>query len=385
MKYKNLGNTREKISVLGLGTTGSGTYAENNVQKAENRIKIYRTAIDLGINFFDTSELYGGGYAEELLGKAIAGYREKILIASKFNPGNSSCAGILSAIEGTLRRIKVEYLDMYQVHWPNPDIPLAETLAALEKLVQQGKIRYIGVSNFTLPELQEAQSLLCSNKIATLEVEYNFRCREIENDCIPYCERHSISLLAYSPLIRGNLGWNERQKTVLNKIARKHEVEPAQVALSWVIAKGPAIALTRTDNVEHLKANVNAANVNLDDQDAKEINEHFQCEQYSVPADRISVSGIDTRPVYSSVEEAIRNKYDWIPSPEILSKNLLSRNAFKPINLVVNKTKSNVENCIYHIDSYDFIGELKKYWAWKIAYGDSKAIPASIREIEPST
>jgi aryl-alcohol dehydrogenase-like predicted oxidoreductase len=382
MKYKQLGATEEKISVIGLGTTGSGTAADSNVQKAENRIRIYKTGIELGINLFDTSELYGGGYAEELLGKAIHGARDKIIIASKFNPDNSSFSGVMKAVEGSLLRLKTDYLDLYQVHWPNPFVPLSETIAALEDLVRQGKIRHLGVGNFSLDEIREAQSFCRHEVLATIEEEYNLMCRDIEKDIIPYCTEKSITVLAYSPLNRGTLSWNPEQRELLETLARKHDAGPAQIIMNWVVGHVPVVALTKTDNLDHLRTAVHAIDLRLDEDDIKKINATFRSKLCMIPTDQISLQPSENRPIYHTVEEAMHNKYKWLPSPEMLSRNLLFKGTFKPIRLVARRSTADNNNSAIHMDRYDLIGEMKKFWAWRIAYGDDRPIPAYVREVE---
>lgn len=374
MKYKKLGNTQEEISSIGLGTTGSGSYSNIDHQKTNQRIKLYQQAVDLGLRYFDTAEIYGGGYAEEVLGKAIKGIRDKVFIASKFNPNNNSFKGIMKSIEGSLKRLNTDYIDLYQVHWPNPLIPVSETMDALERLVKQGKIRYIGVSNFSLDELKDAQIFLKKEQIVSIQVEYNLLDRTIEKKTLPYCMKNRVTVIAYSPLNQGKITWRKEQDSVLYDMAEKYEKSPFQIILNWLILHPPVIALTRVDSFEHLAENISSTSFALDESDQELLNNTF-CEHcIYVPTEKIRVNGMDNQPIYTSIQEAIENKLDLIPSPEILAENILQRKAFKPIRLVPSKDPFGRYD--YDPVPYDFKGEIKKYWAWLIAYGPNVPIPA---------
>ena len=189
---------------LGQGCMGIGGEFTREVNNDVDYISALRLGVDLGLTFLDTAEVYGGGHSEELIGRAIRGIRSKVFIASKFSPENSSYKNVLEAAERSLTRLKTEYLDLYQVHWPNPKIPVCETMAALEKLVQDGKILNIGVSNFSKLQMIEAQQCLVTTKIISNQVEYNLFDRFIENDIYPHCMSNNSTLIAYSPLEKGS-------------------------------------------------------------------------------------------------------------------------------------------------------------------------------------
>lgn len=374
MLFKKLGNTSVKIPAIGLGTSGSGSYANADLQREEQSINLYRCAIDFGLTYFDTAELYGGGYAEEILGKAVAGIRDRVFIASKFNPNNNSFEGVMKSIEVSLKRLNTNYIDLYQIHWPNPLIPISETMAALEKLVEQGKIRYIGVSNFCLDDLKEAQSFLGKGQIVSMQVEYNLLDRTIEQELLSYCAKNNITVIAYSPLNQGRLVWQEDQKEIFYALAKKYAKTPAQIALRFLILHPSIVALTRTRNIDHLSEIATLADFTIEDEDRDTISRLFKKKSISVPTEKIRVKGIDTRPSYASVQEAIENKLDLIPSPMILAKNILLRGKFKPIRLVATEDRTGKYD--YDLDGYDLMGEVKKYWAWMIAHGANVPIPA---------
>src|SRR3989344_1002305 len=184
MKYKNLGKSKIKISSIGLGTNFVA-----NIQKDEKKLMyLMQKALDKSINFFDTAEVYHNGYSEILVGKAFKRMRDKVVIATKFSSEHSSYKDVLKTAEGSLKRLQTDYIDLYQIHWPNPIVPFEETLRALGKLVRSGKVKHIGVSNFSLRQLTQIRKL-SELPIVSLQTEYNLLERSIEHDLLPYCER----------------------------------------------------------------------------------------------------------------------------------------------------------------------------------------------------
>jgi len=151
MIYKKLGSSYVKVSTLGLGTNGIGNFQNNSAEKTQNRQKIYKYALENGINLFDTAELYGEGYAEFILGKTFKGKRESIVIADKVTPNNCTSFGLKRSLKQSLKRLKTDYIDLYQIHFVNPFIEFEETFTTLEELVLAGYIKTIGVCNFSLP------------------------------------------------------------------------------------------------------------------------------------------------------------------------------------------------------------------------------------------
>ena len=156
--HRVLGNTPVKLPPIAQGTTRMGNYAHATPEKDRQRIDALRFGIDLGLTFLDTAQLYGGGHSEEVVGRAIKGLRDKVFLASKFNPEYNSYQKLVKAVDNSLGRLQTDYLDLYQVHFPNPSVGIEETMGAMEDLVAAGKIRHIGVSNFTLAELKSARA-----------------------------------------------------------------------------------------------------------------------------------------------------------------------------------------------------------------------------------
>jgi len=202
MKYRKLGRTETEVSVICLGCGPFGGDETCGGQGEGNSLAVIRASLDAGVNFFDTAEIYGNGASEEFLGRALAGMRDRVVIASKASPANLAPAKIKSACEGSLRRLRTDYIDLYQIHWPNPDVPVADTLGAMEELKAQGKIRRIGVSNFGVSYLAE---LLAAGRTEGNQLCYNLLWRAIEYEIQPACVENDISILCYSPMCQGLL------------------------------------------------------------------------------------------------------------------------------------------------------------------------------------
>lgn len=203
MQYRQLGKTGVDVSVIAFGCWGliGGEYWGE--QSEQDSIQAIRTAYELGVNLFDTAEGYGDGYSEQVLGKALRGIRPNVLIASKVSPDHFTATEMRRACERSLRNLDTDWIDLYQLHWPNWEIPLDETLQTMESLRREGKIRCYGVSNFGVRDLGEA--LAGGYAISSDQLAYNLLFRAIEFEILPLCRRESISVLCYSPLMQGLL------------------------------------------------------------------------------------------------------------------------------------------------------------------------------------
>jgi aryl-alcohol dehydrogenase-like predicted oxidoreductase len=202
MKYTQLGNTDLKISQIVMGCWGIGggyTWGE-----ADEKVSIatIQTAIDQGINILDTAEFYSSGYSEEVVGKALKGRRDKMLIATKVWVDNMSADGIVTACDGSLKRMQTDYVDIYQIHWPNREIPLEETLTAIEQLKKAGKIRAIGVCNHGVQDISAALEI---SDLVFNQMAYSLLFRAIEFEILPKCLDSNLGVMAYSPMAQGLL------------------------------------------------------------------------------------------------------------------------------------------------------------------------------------
>jgi diketogulonate reductase-like aldo/keto reductase len=275
IEYKELGKTGEKIPALGLGTWGIGGFSYPDYSNDELAIEIIRFAVEIGMNFIDTAEMYGAGHSEELVGEAIKGIRDKVFIATKVLPTNFRYEDVIKACERSLRRLKTSYIDLYQLHWPNPSIPIEETMRAMERLANEGKIRYIGISNFSVEETIEAMNALSKYEIVSNQVEYSLLVRDIEKDLLDFCRKNKITVIAYSPLARGEL-LKGKYYEFLSKIGKKYNKTAAQVALNWLIIKENVVAIPKAFSKAKIVENMGAYGWKLSDEDLKAIDEFFK-------------------------------------------------------------------------------------------------------------
>jgi diketogulonate reductase-like aldo/keto reductase len=256
----------EAVPVLGQGTWGFG----ENPDTRPGEIEALRFGIDIGMKLIDTAEMYGDGAAEELVGKAISGRRSKVFLVSKMLPQNATRQGTIAACEESLRRLGTDHLDMYLLHWRG-QVPLAETLEAFDELLRKGKIRYWGVSNFDINDLVELVGLAGGPKVQSDQVLYNLMRRGIEFDLMPWCERHHIPIMAYSPLEQSRLLGDP----VLRRIAERYAATPAQIALAWVLRKDQVIAIPKASTPGHVKQNRIALDIPLSLSDLAELDKAF--------------------------------------------------------------------------------------------------------------
>lgn len=257
VEYRQLGRTNEKVSTIGMGTWRIGTYG--NSEERTRQVKALRRGIELGITLIDTAEMYATGRSEEVIGEAIRDIRKDVFIASKVSPGHLKYDDVIRACSASLRRLGTAYLDLYQVHWPDPNVPIKETMSAMEKLVRDGAVRYIGVSNFSVSETDEARAALSRNEIISNQVEYSLSNRYVEPGILPYCIKEKVTLIAYSPLARGKIA-----RSLPNDVLKKYKMTPAQVMLNWVTRFEKVVAIPKATNLSHLEENAQSVSVRFD-------------------------------------------------------------------------------------------------------------------------
>jgi diketogulonate reductase-like aldo/keto reductase len=246
MNRKQLAMTGMMIPEIGMGTW-----------KYTAGIEPLRKGVELGASFIDTAEYYKN---EELVGGAIKGMRERVFIATKVSPEHFSHAAVLKSADTSLSLLGIDCIDLYQLHQPNPAVPIEETMGAMEQLVDAGKVRFIGVSNFSIRQLQRAQAAMRKHKIVSNQVAYSLANRTIEIGLLPYCESNRITVIAYSPLARGLQNLAARDSGgVLEKVAKMTGKTSAQVALNWCVGHAPVIAIPKASTIERLAENCGAS------------------------------------------------------------------------------------------------------------------------------
>jgi diketogulonate reductase-like aldo/keto reductase len=252
------------VPALGQGTWRMGERGDRRAEAAALRL-----GLDLGMTLIDTAEMYGEGGAEQVVAEAIAGRRDEVFLVSKVYPHNASRRKLPQALEASLRRLKVDRLDLYLLHWRG-SVPLAETVEAMEKARAAGKIAHWGVSNLDVDDLEELGPAL--KDCATDQVLWNLEARGVEFDLLPFCARHGMPVMAYSPVGQGGA---LLAHDAVRVVAARHDATPAQVALAFVLRQPGVIAIPKASDPGHVRQNAAAAALRLTPQDLAELDAAF--------------------------------------------------------------------------------------------------------------
>ena len=265
---REFGPLPHPVAVIGQGTW----HLEDDAPKAA--IAALQRGIDLGMTHIDTAELYGSGEVEAIVGKAIAGRRDQVMLVSKVMPSNASRDGTRRSCERSLRKLDTDHLDGYLLHWPGQHA-LSETVEAFERLREEGKIRWWGVSNFDEEELAEAVELAGPRRVVCNQVLYNLNERGIEHAVLPFCEQHGIAVVGYTPF--GTTSFPPRGKggQVLAAVADRHGVTPRQVVLAFLTRRPSSFAIPKSGNPSHTEENAGAARLTLMPDDIRELDVAF--------------------------------------------------------------------------------------------------------------
>lgn len=367
MMVKHLGGSEIRISAIGQGTCIHDSLTD--AEKYRHLERTIRAGIDWGLNFIDTAPVYGSGESEAVIGRAVKGLRSQVVLATKVSP---ECLGrneLTDSVKASLKRLQTDWVDLLQIHWPNPKIELSETLAAMERLVKDGVVRYLGICNFSLKETKEIQRQLPPNLLVSIQVEYNLFDRSNEKELLSYGQQNGISIVAYSPLHRGRIVANQKQWSVLQELAGKYHKTPAQVVLRWLIGHQPVVAIPNTTNPDRILENAQSMDFDLEDKDVLYLGEkctgHFQ----NVPPRSIQVADDSGRSVYHTLEEAMANALNCVPSPQDLAAQIEEGGFVKPVRLRPTESSS---------ERFDLLEGRIRYWAWVIAHGFEKPLPALI-------
>jgi len=279
MLYRKLGNTEVSIPVIGQGTW---KYGEDK-QKEKEEIEALRFGIRNGLTLIDTAEEYGKGGAERIVGQAIHDIRNDVFLVTKVSAKNCSYEGVLRAAEGSLERLNTSHIDLYLQHWPSQQHDVSETMGAMAELVNKGLVKYIGVSNFSVQLMQEAQFHLGTVPLLCNQVPYHLNDRSIESQILPFAIENGITIMGYSPFgfaphLHGMKGFPEEgsvERNVLNTIGSKYGKTAYQVALNWVLRQQGLITIPKAANKEHIVNNLNALGWELERDDIEQIENHF--------------------------------------------------------------------------------------------------------------
>jgi len=276
MKFRPLGRTREPIPIVGLGTWGIGGEMSPDPSRDDASIQALKLGLDLEMKFIDTAEMYAAGHSEEVVARALEGRRDGAFVASKVSPRHFAYDDVLAAAKRSLKRLGLKQMDLYQLHWPSSKIPISETMRAMEKLVSDGLTRYIGVSNFSVEQMKEAQQSLSHEKIVSNQVEFSLIDRSVEARILPYCQKEGLTLIAYSPLGQGKIPRGKGSSfKVLDEVAGKSGKSRNQIALAWVLQHDSVVAIPKAADMGHVKENAEVADWKLDKEDYPKLAKAF--------------------------------------------------------------------------------------------------------------
>ncbi|TBL79970.1 aldo/keto reductase [Paenibacillus thalictri] len=298
MNYRDLGKSGIQVSALTFGCweLGGGPW---EFTSDENNKQVLRAAFDMGITTFDTAEGYGNGHSEEIVGAALEGIRKDCVISTKVSRANLAPADVRKSAEASLQRLKTDYIDIYYIHWPSFEVPVADTLAEFNKLKEEGLIRAIGVSNFSIEQLREASQIA---QIDIIQPEFSLLHRGIEQEVLPYCRDNGIGIMSYSSIAKGILTGAfhfgdkhieendfrrtrrlflpehiEAEKALLEKLKEIADAKGAaisQIAISWLLHReGLTTAIVGTQSVKHLQENADSVGISLSADELQALNE----------------------------------------------------------------------------------------------------------------
>lgn len=270
MKYETLRNVQ--IQRIGFGTWNIGGGMSADRTQDDRSLTALRTALEIGYTHFDTAEMYADGHSEELIRQAVRDFgiaREELFITTKVSASNLGYNSVLNSCENSLRRLGMEYIDLYLIHWPSRSMALAETFRALNQLVREGRVRYVGVSNFDVPLMMQAQAE-SETPIFTNQVPYSLSDRSyVRNGALEYCQQNDILFTAYSPVDEGRL----RINPILQNISNEHDATPYQIALAWLIAQPRVITIPMSFNPSHIAENFAAVDISLTNEELKQLDQ----------------------------------------------------------------------------------------------------------------
>ncbi|PYK15036.1 MAG: oxidoreductase [Verrucomicrobia bacterium] len=258
----------ERVPVLGQGTWRMG----ENTRTHEDEIAALRLGIELGMTLIDTAEMYGEGGAEEVVADAIENQRDRVFVVSKVYPHNASRTELPKACERSLKRLRIDAIDLYLLHWRERSTRLVEAVEAFEKLRAAGKIKRWGVSNFDVDDMKELLDIENGFACSANQVLYNLEDREIESGLLQWSQKHEIPIMAYSPVGHGR---GLLENATLKKIAKRHDATPSQIALAWVLRQPRVIAIPKASNEKHVGDNARSIEIKLTGEDLADLDQEF--------------------------------------------------------------------------------------------------------------
>ena len=271
MIFKEFGKTGFKVSAIGMGTYYDPAWIAGSFlgihRNKKQHIDAIKAGLESGINFIDTAEIYN---TEPIVSEAIKGVnREELFIATKVFTNHLRKEKVIKSCNRSLKRLGMKYIDLYQVHFPSSMVPIGETMSAMESLVDEGKIRHIGISNFDLVKTQNAIEAMKKYEIVSTQMPYNLYNRSIEKDLKPFCDRNGIAIMAYYPLAHGRIAGNRSNlPDPIKKVAEKHKSPLTHVAIQWLLSRGENVfPIPRASDPVHVRENAKFSDLILDEED----------------------------------------------------------------------------------------------------------------------
>jgi diketogulonate reductase-like aldo/keto reductase len=258
----------ERVPVLGRGTWRMG----ENTRAHKDEVAALRLGIELGMTLIDTAEMYGEGGAEKVVADAIEGQRDRVFLVTKAYPHKASRTELPKACERSLKRLRIDVIDLYLLHWRERSTQLTETVEAFEKLRAVGKIKRWGVSNFDVDDMKELWSIENGTNCAANQVLYNLENREIEFGLLDWSANNKVPIMAYSPVGHGR---GLLENAILNKIANRHDATTSQIALAWVLRQPGVIAIPKASNEKHVRDNAQSIEIKLTTEDLADLDREF--------------------------------------------------------------------------------------------------------------
>ena len=274
MRTKEFAKTGRRVSEIGMGTYYDPLWIATAFfgwkRGAASKVEAIEAGLEAGVTLVDTAEIYK---SEPLVGDALRGRkRDEVFLATKVWPNHLGRESLMRAFDKSLRRLGTSYIDLYQVHWPNPRVPIRETMGAMEQLIAEGKLLHPGVSNFNLEQLQEAQSALPKSELCSVQLDYSLIHRSVEDGILQFCDREKVALLAYYPLGHGKLPSDPR----LDPVSSRYGKTRAEVALRWLAGKPNVFPIPRASRLEHVRDNLGAGGWELSGEDRLELDRTFR-------------------------------------------------------------------------------------------------------------
>lgn len=276
MDRRLLGKTGESIPAVGMGTWNMGGGMRPDSSRDKEAVAAIRLGLKLGMTLIDTAEMYGAGRSEEIVARALEDHKEPVFVASKGSPQHFAYDDVLRSAKASLKRLGRKQMDLYQLHWPNPHVPISETMRSMEKLVQDDLVRHIGVSNFSVHQMVEAQAALSHDRIVSNQIEYSLLDRSSEKEVLPYCQKEGITVIAYSPLGQGRISKGRGGPfKVLDEIAAKIGKTREQVALNWLLQHDSVVVIPKATDLDHVRENAQVTDWKLSREDTERLDEAF--------------------------------------------------------------------------------------------------------------